>query len=405
MSAPKKPGKDLSALKARLAKKSAKSSAPSDVPAPGESTPEPAPEAEPAAAEPAAAPADVPAPGEVVQPAPAQDIPAPGQVSQPAPAPAAEPAQPAAPQGDGDPFGGGAAFDPEAGLIDDVGEVAPRKQTGLIVLAAVAALGIGIGAGWILHQGNDTRARVAAASKKADEMLAEVQKISETRKKISLQWEDFKKKATSKPEEAADMLTTMLSEDLKEFPSANALFGWQLASMDPAAIKRIFSLYEEANGLFIDLGYLANYVQNNAEALKEAGGPSQFAVAPAPNGAGMVMVELTKAICNIEEKTQCEKGKEAEAVGYAVREEIGGPEGIVSKEEAMPLLPAGKIFTYAFTETPGKNALITYSKLAAKVEQRLEKMSKLEKQALEALEAFGKDPDVDGSGGGAAAAE
>lgn len=401
MSAPKKPGKDLSALKARLAKKSAKPSAPSDVPAPGEqiAEPAPAPEAqEPAPA--AAAPADVPAPGEVAQPAARADIPAPGEVSRPAPTP--EPAAPAPAPQSADPFGGGAAFNPDAGLIDDVGEVAPRKQTGLIALVGVVGLGLGIGMGWILHQGNDTRARVAAASKKGGEMLTEVQKISETRKKISLKWEDFKSSATKDPEAATAMLTTILTEDLKEFPNANALFGWQLAAMDPAAIKRIFSLYEEANGLFIDLGYLANYMQQNKAALSEAGGPSQFAVIGRPEG--MVMVELTKAICNIEEKTQCEKGTEAEAVGYAVREEIGGPEAIVSKEEAFPLLPAGKIFAYAFTETPGKNALISYAKLVAKVEQRMEKMAKLEKQAIEALESFEKDPNVDGSGGGGEAA-
>lgn len=402
MSAPKKPGKDLSALKARLAKKSGK--APSDVPAPGE-TAQPA-EAAPEAAPAAAAPADVPAPGQVAQPAepaPAADIPAPGQVAQPAPAPepAPAPVAAAAPQGDGDPFGGGAAFNPDAGLIDDVGEVAPRKQTGLIVLAAAAALGVGLGFGWILHQRSDTTARIEAASNKGQKMLEEVQKISETRKKVSLKWEDFKKTAQKDPGAAADMLSNLLAEDLKEFPRADALFGWQLAAMDPAAIKRIFSLYEEANGLYIDLGYLANYMAENKAALKEAGGPSQFAVINA--GPGMQMVELTKAICDLEEKTQCEKGKETEAAGYAVRQEIGGPEAIVSKEEAIPLLPTGKIFTYAFTETPAKNALISYAKLVAKVESRMEKMAKLEKKAVEALEQFSDDPNVDGSGGGAAA--
>ena len=49
---------------------------------------------------------------------------------------------------------------------------------------------------------------------------------------------------------------------------------------------------------------------------------------------------------------------------------------------------------------PNKNALITYAKLVAKVEGRMEKMNKLEKKAVEALEQFSDDPNVDGNGGG-----
>lgn len=95
MSKPKKPGTDLAALKARLAKKTKAAEPappPADVPPPGQVAappPEPPPAEVPAPGQ-VMPPADVPAPGEVAAPAPVEpqhtapaDVPAPGEVAPP----------------------------------------------------------------------------------------------------------------------------------------------------------------------------------------------------------------------------------------------------------------------------------------------------------------------------------
>lgn len=410
MSAPKK-GKDLSALKARLAKKAAADAPP---PAPAE---EPATAAEPVADVPAPGEvaADIPAPGEVAAPEPEPaaaplDIPPPGQTApEPTPEPEPEPvaaaaaAAPAAAQGD-DPFGGGQAFNPTDGILDDVGEIAPRKQTGLIILVAAAALGVGTGVGWLLHKISDTKKRVDSGSAKGAEMLAEVKKIEEARGKVALGWEDALKKVVEDPTAGAADLTTLKQEKYGEGFNVEALFGWQLASMNPEAIKLVFSLYEQANGLAFDLGYLANYATDNAAALGEAGGPSQFAVY---NGKLVAVAGLAcpgKAPEGEEPPAEgeegpppvkCEEGSGQDPVGIVIKESLDGEEIIVTGGAAV-IAAEGPIYQYAIGENPSKNATARFQALAGQVQYRLDTMPKLEKKVLKALEAYGDNPTTDG---------
>lgn len=402
MSAPKK-GKDLSALKARLAKKAAADAPP---PAPAE---EAAPSAQPTEVPaPGEVAADIPAPGEVAapEPEPVADIPPPGQAAAPEPEPAAAAAVAADPVQTDDPFGGGQAFNPTDGILDDVGEIAPRKQTGLIVLVAVAALGVGTGVGWLLHKISDTKKRVDSAESKGADMLAEVTKIQEARGKVSLGWEDAIKKVAADPAAGAAELTTLKQEKYGEGFNVEALFGWQLASMNPEAIKLVFDLYDHANGLAFDLGYLAKYATDNAAALGEAGGPSQFAVY---NGklvavAGLAcpgkLPEGEEPPAEGEEgegppPVKCEEGSGQDPVGIVIKESLDGEEIIVTGGAAV-IAAEGPIYQYAIGENPSKNATARFQALAGQVQYRLDTMPKLEKKVLKALEAYGNNPTTDG---------
>lgn len=381
MSAPKK-GKDLSALKARLAKKAAKPAGDA-VPAPGEVIEAPA-EPPPSEIETQAAPAEVPPPGEVAV------------APEPEPAPAAPVAAAAESEA---PFGGGAAtaFDPNAGVIDDVGgEVKPRKNTGLTILVALAGMAFGGAVGWLAQKGLDTQARVDSAKSKGEEMYGEVNRLKDIRAKISMGMEDVKKAVAEDPNKGAQTLTDVLTENFGgDQPTADKLFGWQLASMHPKSINAIFSFYTRYNQLQMSLVELASHVNTNAKVLGEAGGPGRFAVV-FKNG-GAVLVEHVRPICDLEQKAPCAEGKEADAQGYEIRETLGGPTAIVPKDQATALLNEGPMFKYAFGDQPERNAIFKYQRLMAGVEAQLEEMSKLEKRALSSLESYVGDPTVDGS--------
>lgn len=382
MSTPKKPGTDLAALKARLAKKT------------GKAPPAPAPAAAPpAAAPPAGAHAGVPAEPPMAEPAaPAADIPAPGQVAAPPPEPAP------APTGD-DPFGAGtaAAFDPNEGVIDAGGEIAPRGNKGIVILAALGAALFGVAVGWQAHNITSTKERVEIGKAKGSQMVAEVQQVSDARKTISLKMEDFKKAMATDPKAGGDLLMQTMGETFEKHPQVDALFGWQLGSVHSSGIQRTFDLYEEANGLKLDLGYLAGFISQNTEALKAAGGPTLFGAMAGKNG--VTLVAISKFVCNLEEQTPCPQGKEGDAVGFGIHTAIGGEETVVPKgteeNQVVPLLPTGTVYNYAVGLEPAKNAQKVYASLYARVNERLEAMNKAERIALRALENYAEDPTVD----------
>ncbi|MEX1366479.1 MAG: hypothetical protein AB1Z98_25370, partial [Nannocystaceae bacterium] len=171
MSKPKKPGTDLAALKARLAKKTKGADAPApapEVPPPGHvAAPAPAPEVPPPGQP--MAPPEVPPPGQQMAPpevpppgqqipapepmaAPAPEVPPPGQqYAAPEPQPAPQPYQsqaqaPAPTRTEDNPFGNMApmgGFDPDAGLIDSGPEIKPRGGKGIVLFAAIIAAGVG----------------------------------------------------------------------------------------------------------------------------------------------------------------------------------------------------------------------------------------------------------------------
>lgn len=396
LSAPKK--KDLSALKARLAKKAA-ASAPA-VPAPGEVVAAPMAEV-PAPG--ASLPADIPAPGESLTP-PAADIPAPGEVYEPEPAyePAYEPEPAAAPQGDGNIYSGGSAFDPNAGLLaDDLGAVSGGSGTKLALFTL--ALGIGIGGllGFFANEVTSKNAMKDNATRKAESMLSEVGRVKETRTKISLAFDDIIKEIDKDPKKGVESLTKLLVESFgpdSDFPKVESLFGWQLASLHPKTVKDVFALYKSTQDLVVDMGFLAQYVSSNAKVIGGRG-PTTYAIVLKDDAPGAVLVEYVGALCGGieegEEAKPCDRGKEKDATFYQIRETPGGQVGPIPRNIAQVLLPKGAIYQYAIGDHPEQNAANLYMGLAGRVSSRLDAMAKYEKRSLAGLSKYGDNPTTD----------
>lgn len=409
MSTPKKPGTDLAALKARLAKKTkgaepAEAPAQQDVPPPGAAPP----------------PMEVPAPGEVVQrveqPPPMADVPPPGQVAEVPPPGQVAPAQdyydspiaaaaPAPAVDADDPFGGGVGtFDPTEGIIDSGAEIPSRGSTGLVAVAGIGGILFGVAIGWLVQSNMGTRERLAIGKKKGEAMVTEVSAISESRKGVALAWEDIQKKLKENPEQGASDLEALLAESFEKHPKIDALFGWQLASVHPQGIRRTFELYEETNRLRLELGYLAAFVKSQAAALGEAGGPAIYGTMQKSNGS--VLVAISDALCgevpeggDTSGLKSC--GSEAkDAVAFKVQQDVGS-EPVVAlrgtgEGQVMLLLPEG-LYGYAIGQNPANNAKVIRDAMIGRVTERLEAMNKAEQTALTALSNYSENPTVDDS--------
>lgn len=410
MSAPKK-GKDLSALKARLAKKAAAGEGGedgADVPSPGEAAAE-----IPSPGEVARPMADIPAPGEVKRPdipAPGEvrkpiDIPAPGEVfvPQPAPAPVAAPARPKE-LGD-DPMSGGAAFNPDVGLFDDSqGEIKSKGGIGLPLFAGVIGIVVGAGLGWMAHKTTDLNSRKASAIQKAETIQAKVTEIEEGRSRIALKVGEAKDALEAKE---GDKAVEVLAELEPTYTELGDLFGWQLASMNAEVVKAIFELAEANNTLQLDVGILKGWIAANKEILSQrAVGPSAFVVIASPNG-GSVLAEYVSAICdeipeepppdfNPDSLAKCEGEAILTAKGYMVRTEIGGEISMVPAGQGFFLNPAGPIYTYAIGANPEANAKAYFDIRMGQLLGTMDAMVKLKDDALAGISNYTGDPVVSG---------
>jgi hypothetical protein len=368
---PPKKGKDLSALKARLAKK-AVADAPA-VPAPGEVP---------------AQRAELPAPGEAP---PAAELPAPGQ------APAEEFAVPpsetptvAAPPMDP------ADFEPTAGAFDaydnvDLGtvdtEIKQRGSLGLLLLASVAALSVGLLGGYLVGVKMEKGSKLARADAKSGEIAQEINATKQARARVSLGLVDVKKAIATDPAAASDAIGK-LAAHLETSPNAEALFGWQTSYMDPKVVKRILRLYREGSGLRGDIAELDAFVKANGEALKQSATPLRLAVLTGPTGAKLV--EAIKPLCGTAEApAECTAENIGAAFAYQIRESPGAEPIVVPKEAATALLPEGPIFKYAIMDNPARSAYDEYARLMASINTRLETMNKVEKHAIKAFEEHG----------------
>ncbi len=390
LSAPKKPGTDLAALKARLAKKSQAAREEEATPAmPRRGPPPPAPSAAPTAPVPGHGPA-------VGRPEPEPIIPAPGEVAaQPEPAFAPAPIA----TSEAEPFGGGAAFDPSEGLFDGGGEIRARGSKGLLLVGALASMGFGVAVGYLLKEISTKQALVEVGKAKGATMLQEVTNVSDTRKTISLAMDDLKKAIASDPKKGAEQLTSLLTENFDKAPKVDELFGWQLAAVHSTGVKKVFDLYEEANALKLDLGYLAGFLIEFGPAVQAGAGPAMFAALS--TGTAVKLVEAVQPLCDMEAKTPCDDKSASKAVGYLVRDRLGVepvavPRGSESGQ-AVLLLPEGSIYKYAVGQEPNKNAVAVYAALMGRVHQRLEAMNKAENIALTALKNYADSPTVDDS--------
>lgn len=453
MSKPKKPGTDLAALKARLAKKTKGAETPApEVPAPGQAAPAPevpapgevaapAPEV-PAPGEVAAPAADIPAPGEVTAPAadipapgevaaPVADIPAPGEVAAPVadiPAPgevaapvaaapvAAEAVAAAAPQPqfdaptDGNPFGGGSmgGFDPDEGLIDGGPEIKARGSKGLIVFAALLGAVVGMAGGWLAHKISSTQEKIDMGAAKGKRMVTQVEKISDARKSVSLAMEDLKGEVAKDPKAASAQVTALLTENFDKQPQISELFGWQLAAVDPAGVKAAFKLYNQVTDLQNNLGIMAKVLDSYGPQMK-VGGPTVYGITMSPGGAQLV--GISASLCG--EITPPAEGEapsfeglkpcgaeSASAVAYKYND-FSGTEKIAARGlgpgQVVMLLADGKVYQYAIGMEKGTNAANFYKMALTRVEESLLEMDQAEERALAALKKYTENPNVDGS--------
>jgi hypothetical protein len=415
LSTPKKPGTDLAALKARLAKKTA--GATDDVPPPGQVA---APEAHapampdiPPPGQVQAPMAEVPPPGYVPEPV-RHDVPPPGQV-QHVPPPGMQmqaPMQAAPPPsyGSGASYGGASmsgasmsgmgGFDPDAGLIDGGPEIKPRGSKGLVALAAFGALCLGVVVGWLGNTITSKQERINQGRAKGEKMVAQVSAVSEARKSVSLAMEDLKKDVAENPTAAAEKVTTLLTGELGKQPQVSEMFGWQLASVDPAGVKAVFQLYQKLNDLQGNLQVLASFLTNYGSIMK-VGGPSLFGITFTDDGGKLVVI--TKGLCG-EAADKLEALKPCEDLDKAVAfetQEFGAepkvmPRG-VGEGQAVMLVPDGTVYQYVVGLEPGKNAANLYKVMIGRVDENLTEMNGAEEKALAALARYSDDPNVDGS--------
>ena len=437
MSKPKKPGTDLAALKARLAKKTA-GNVPDDVPPPGQVA-APMPEVPPPGQAMAPPAHDVPPPGYVPEPA-MPEVPPPGHVAQAAQAaqaaplmadvpppgmqtpsqpmqaaPMPQPMQAAPmpqpmPQQGADPYGGSMAsmggFDPDAGLIDGGPEIKPRGSKGIVAFAALLAAGIGVVGGWIGHKIVSTQDKIDQGKAKGEKMVAQVEQISEARKTVSLAMEDLKKDIAQDPAASAEKVTTLLTTAFDKQPQVSELFGWQLASVDPAGVKASFQLYEQVTDLQQNLSLMAKVLTGYGQVMK-VGGPSLYGVTFGPSGAQMIAIADT--LCGElpaegqplapDALKSCgpDSGK---AIAYKVVDLGGGEPTVVARGtgegQAVLLLAEGKVYEYAIGIEQGNNAANFYKMALTRVEESLTEMNAAEEKALNALKKYAESPNVDG---------
>lgn len=407
-----KKGKDLSALKARLAKKAAAGDGPEDAAPPPEAA------AAVVAAEIQAAAAEIPAPGEVRPPMPdipapgevrkPVDIPAPGEVRRPDPVPVAAPvaAKPAPRESvSEDLFSGGRAFDPNAGVIEDVGDVKPRSNIGLPLFAGLMGLVVGLGLGWMGHKVTDSNARVGSAKAKADEIVKKVEAIEQERGRIALKVGDAEEALNAKD---GAKLATALGEINGEPIEIAELFGWQLASMDPEAVKAFMRLANGYNAMLFQAELLKALALAKADVLTaQVGGPTSYLLVKTPEGTQAVLAEKVGAICeelpepegdtppDYSKLKRCGEGEAAGATAFEVRTELKGETSIVKADQAMVLVP-NAIYTFAIGTNPNQAIVDEVMFRMAGLKKFADDLKRNSDKALEGAQALSSNPQVDG---------
>ena len=397
MNTPKKPGTDLAALKARLAKKSKdaeEAAAPAAADAPPMDAP---PQADFGQAPPQADFGHAPQhyePQAAAFDAPHQHAPsfAPAELQQAAPSFAA-------PASD-DPFGGpsNASYDPGPDLgVDMPG----RSNIGVIAFSGSIFLLVGLGVGWLGHKIISGNEKLEAAKSKGDVMYKEVVEVSNARKGIALKLEtEIGKTVMADPAAGSQAIIALLGETFEKFPRLENLYGWQLAGIHPTGIKKVFELYEKSTRVKIELGALAGFLAENAATLQTSGGPVSFGVKFTADGAQMVA--LTAALCG-ENLTDLAALKPCpdptKALAFKVQEGLEPTEKVLAKgtavDQVMFLAPAGQIYNYAIGLEPAKNSAKVRDFMMKRIKETVDEMAPAEAAALKAMANYSENPDAD----------
>jgi hypothetical protein len=286
------------------------------------------------------------------------------------------------------------------GVIDTGPPISRGAGRGVLVFAIVVASAVGIGLGVMVNKLVSGTERKNAAIEKAETMLAEVEKINETRATVATTILEIEKTAQANFDPAAEaQKLNELVQGLDQHPDVDLLFGWQLAGLGKQGITAVFQLYEEAQRLQTDLRYLAGWVQANAEALGKAGGPGAFGIVLGDNTG--TLVGLSEPVCGTaeEEPQPCQRGDTP--VAFKVLEDLGGGEPKTvpigpASGQMLPLSSAG-LYAYAVGMEPTKNALALRNVMMARVKERLESMDKAGKRASTTISAYVGEPNLDGS--------
>lgn len=303
-----------------------------------------------------------------------------------------------------DPFGAGAgAFDPSEGIIESGGgDYKGKSNIGLTAFIFAVGVGVGIAGGWLGHTITSKSAQVDVGKTKGAQMVEGVQQISEGRKSVSLAMEGLTQKMGQDPKAAATEIESLLKDKFDLQQRIDGLFGWQLASVHKSGIDRTFQLYDEANRLKTDLGYLAAFLSTHAEALQAGGGPGNFAVLVKGDSAGTILAAL-EPLCgeNPQNAQPCPPDKSGDAVAIRAIDSLAeGAEPKVFPLGNDPgqavLLGKDGVYAYAVGMEPNKNAIVFRDSLLARINGHLEAMAKAEKAAMASLQNYADSPNVDG---------
>jgi hypothetical protein len=233
------------------------------------------------------------------------------------------------------------------------------------------------------------------ARAKGRTMYAEVIKLAESRKTLAQAITAGQSTLLTDPTPTVAKLTALMTEQFTDRPDLDALFGWQLAGIGADGIHKTFQLYEEANGLRIDLGYLVGFLNANLATLSGPGGPRQFAVLFARNGAQLV--ERGDSLCGA---SPC-SGEGARPTHHRIRSNASAEFTTVAAGtkdgQAIALDPDGETYAVAIGLNPEFNTRNTAVMLLARVQERLSAMEKAEGRALEALATYAENPNIGGA--------
>jgi hypothetical protein len=247
-------------------------------------------------------------------------------------------------------------------------------------------------------------------------MVQAVQSVVSARKDVSLKLDELKKKMAADPKGASSDLEKLLTESFDDQVKVDSLFGWQLASVHSNGVRKTFQLFDEANRLKTDLGYLAAFLATQSDALQKGGsGPSTFAVEFTKSG-GAKLVGLVGLMCSSGgaeggaeggeeggggggEMVPCDQNNASKAVALKVLDQVGTEPRTVPRGsgagQAVPLLKDGGMYSYAVGAEPNKNAVVLLGSQMKRIEDHLESMTKAEKAAQNALKNYADNPTVD----------
>lgn len=293
------------------------------------------------------------------------------------------------------PFAGGEDFNPNEGLIGgDPGEYKPKSNFGLLGGGIAIGLVGGLALGWMANISMGTSKKVEVAQAKAGRMLKEIQKVSDSRKSLAMEWDEIKKKMATSPGEGAKKLHEVMTTNFpKGFAREEQLFGWQLGNMGKSTVDSTFSLYRTAKSLKSNLNDLARFSQNEGKMLVNAPAPQAYAVILREGQAQLV--QMVNPICGeLEAAKPCPPNARKKPTGAAVRLAPGGEVKNLPLDKIAVIVPRGPFYSTTFAGDPKSSARMRLQTLVRRVDEDLKKMVSAEAATEQGFKRYQSDPKV-----------